>query len=285
MKAKTSVVGICLVLLLIPQVQAGSVCSHVTLEWIEAQIPIPPDTRIVFRQPWGDVCEVVLSIEGGLAPAYAGKDFVIAGQMFRNGISLTEETMTGLSDLAEQEQKRAEEKKALAVEKRKMFFKSNFGELASLVSISFSPVRPKDFIYVIIDPACSYCSDLLDHLEEIAIEAKLALKIIIYPVLEDKSRNMAAHAVCEGYSFDEYRGMKTSDGLVSCEKADLTIQKTFDLMNRADIHFVPVVVASNGAWVAEGNGIGEIRANLGLEKITGEKSCGGACGSESTGEF
>ena len=66
-----------------------SVCDHVTLAWLQTQVPVPKDAKVVFRKEQGGLCEAVLSIEGGLAPVYAGKDFIVAGQLYKNGVSIT----------------------------------------------------------------------------------------------------------------------------------------------------------------------------------------------------
>ncbi|MDD9303853.1 MAG: hypothetical protein HUK40_16520 [Desulfobacter sp.] len=117
---------------ILPLAMANDACTHVDLDWISAQAPLPPDAKIVFKQEQSGLCEVVLSIEGRLAPIYAGKDFVMAGQMYKQGQALTRETMDGLSDVAQEEQKAAKEKEALLVEKRKAFFKTRIKSLPPL---------------------------------------------------------------------------------------------------------------------------------------------------------
>jgi thiol:disulfide interchange protein DsbC len=59
-----------------------------------------------------------------------------------------------------------------------------------------------------------------------------------------------------------------------CETADQRIDKTFELLDEADISFVPLVVAQDGSWVVEGNDICSVREHLGLDPGTGEKSGG-----------
>ena len=259
--------------------RAESVCDHVTLAWLHTQVAVPQDAALVFKKEQGVLCEAVLSIKGSLAPVYAGKNFIVAGQMYKNGASVTRMTMSNLSDVADAERKKAKEKEAKAVEMRKAFFKIHAPELAGLVSLSFAPGGLADkFIYVISDPACSHCKALLDGLEEVAAETDLALKLIIYPVLGENSKAMTAHVICKHLGYGAYKTMKKIGAAKGCEKANQRIDKTFDLLKKADISFVPLVVAQDGSWVVEGNDICSVREHLGLDPGTGEK--GGGCKKE-----
>ncbi|NWH05081.1 hypothetical protein [Desulfobacter latus] len=255
--------------------RAESVCDHVTLSWLQTQVPVPKDAKLVFKKEQGALCEAVLSVDGGLAPVYAGKDFIVAGRLYKNGVCITRMTMSSLSDLADAERKKAREKKARAAEMRNVFFKSHAADLADLVSLSFAPGGSSDkFIYVISDPACSHCRSLLDGLEEVAAETGLALKLIIYPILGEKSKSMTAQVICKHLSYGAYKTLKKNEGTADCEKANQRINNTFDLFKKADIFFVPLVVAQDGSWVVEGNDICRVREYLGLDPGTGKKSGG-----------
>ena len=254
---------------------AESVCGHVNMSWLQTQVPVPKDARLVYKKEQGALCEAVLSFDGGLAPLYAGKDFIVAGQLYKKGVSITRKTMAGLSDLADAERKKAKEKETKAVEMRQAFFKTHASDLADLVSLRFAPGGASDkFMYVISDPACSHCKDLLDNLEDVAAETGFALKLVIYPVLGEKSKTMTAHVICKRLGYGAYKTLKPDDPMQGCKKADQLISKTFDLLKKADLSFVPLVVAQDGSWVVEGNDICSVREHLGLDPGTGEKSGG-----------
>jgi thiol:disulfide interchange protein DsbC len=255
--------------------RAASVCDHVTLAWLKSQVPVPKDAKLVYKKEQGVLCEAVLSLDGGLAPVYAGKDFIVAGPLYKNGVSITRKTMADLSEVADAERKKAKEKEAEAVEMRKSFFKTHVTDLADLVSLQFAPQGSSErFVYVISDPACSHCKALLDGLEEVAAETGFALKLIIYPVLGEKSKAMTAHVICEHLGYGAYKTLKKDESVQGCETADQRIDKTFELLDEADISFVPLVVAQDGSWVVEGNDICSVREHLGLDPGTGEKSGG-----------
>ena len=278
MKIKIVVLGIFTFIYMTAQVFSGSVCSHVDLAWLSEQVSLSPEAKIVFKQEQGDLCEVVVAIDGSLAPVYAGKDYIVAGRMYRKKQAVTQETMTGLSDIAERERTDAKEKEALAVEKRKLFFKANSSALAPLVSMTFGPGNPKGFVYVITDPNCSHCKKLLPLMEEVAFEAKLTLKVILYPVLGDKSRDMASHALCNNFTYDRYTEMTGKETLVVCERATELLGKTKAFFDSADISFVPLVVAGDGSWVVEGSDINDVRGHLGLGCDGDSQGKGAGCG-------
>lgn len=121
MKLKTLSFISVLILLLTGVGMAQSPCDHVTLDWLNAQVHLPKDARIVHTAETLGICEVVLAMDGDLVPAYAGKDWLLAGQMFSKGNSVTRETMESLSDVAEQERQLAKEKEALAEENANFF--------------------------------------------------------------------------------------------------------------------------------------------------------------------
>jgi len=277
MKSKWIIAGILTIFLM--TVNAGaSICSHVDMAWIGEQVSVSEGAKIVLKQEQGDLCEVVVAIDGTLAPIYAGKDFIVAGRMFKLKKQVTRETMAGLSDVAEQVRAEAKEKEALAVEKRKVYLKNNITAFEPLVSMTFGPGNPKGFVYLITDPNCSHCKKLLPLMEEVAFEAKLSLKVIIYPVLGSKSRHMASHALCNNYTYVQYTQMTGSEPLAVCERSGDLLEKTKALFSAVDISFVPMVVAQDGSWVVEGSNIEQVRAHLGLECEEGEgkgKGCEG----------
>ena len=278
MNLKLMVSGVLVGCCMAVQVLAGSVCSHVDLAWLSEQVRLPKEAKIVLKQEQGNLCEVVVALNGNLAPLYAGKDFILTGQMYRKKQSLTRETMAGLKKVAEQEKRAAEEKAALAVEKRKTFFKTNHASLEPLVAMTFDPGNARCAVYVVTDPNCHHCKELLPRMEKVALEAGVILNVIINPVLGEKSRDMAAHVLCNNLTYDQYRKMTGKEPGVVCERSEALLPKTRALFASAGISFVPLVVAGDGSWVVEGSDINAVRAYLGLESEKGHGNGRKACG-------
>ena len=263
-----------------------SVCSHVDLDWISSQISLPNDARVLQMQERGELCEVILAVNGGLAPIYAGKDFILAGQLFKNGRSVTRETLNAMSDVAEKEREKLVAKKALEKEKRAAFFKKNIKALGKLVALSYNPgqagktVQAGEFFYVVTDPNCSHCKDLLPLLELAAQESGREIKVIIYPILGNQSRDMAVQAICNNYSYEAYINIKRVEPVPACERAKNLVTDTMDFFRSAGLSFVPLVVAGDGSWVAESSHNTMVRAFLGLEPLGEETGPHATCNSD-----
>jgi thiol:disulfide interchange protein DsbC len=222
---------------------------------------------------------VILAINGRLAPLYAGKDFVLAGQFFKNGISLTRETLNAMSDVAEKEREKRAAEKALEKEIRAAFLKKNIKALDDFVALSYNPGQARDFFYVVTDPNCSHCRALLPKLELTAQESGMGIKVIIYPILGDPSRNMAMQAICNNYSYESYVNIKGVEPVPTCQRAENQVMNTIDFFRSAGLFFVPLVVAGDGSWVAEANHNTMVRDYLGLEPLGEETGPHATCNS------
>jgi thiol:disulfide interchange protein DsbC len=254
-----------------------SVCSHVNIDWISGHVPLPGDARVVLAREKGVLCEVILSIDNGLVPIYAGKNFILAGQLFEDGRSVTRETLAAMPDMVERERERAALKNDLERENRKSFFQKNIKALDEFVSLSFKPDQARNFCYVITDPNCSHCKELLPKLQQAALESGTEVKVIIYPVLGPQSRDMASLAICNHTSYQDYVQIKMPESVLSCERAERLIQRTEVFLRSSNLSSVPLVVAGDGSWVVENNDITRIRAHLGIEPGMEADGPGGAC--------
>jgi len=257
-------------------VSAASVCTHVDMDWLSQQAPLPGEARIVYKKDQGALCEVVLSLDGNLVPLYAGKEFLLVGKLFRDKKFITGETLNALEDLARSERIKANGKKALEKEKRKAYFKKNLKVLEDLTLFSFKPARADKFLYLVTDPNCSYCKKLMPDLEILAMENHLEIKVILFPVLGPKSRDMAVQAICDKYSYEEYGQIQYQPELPGCSRADLLLEKTMPFFSGAGLSFVPVVISGDGTWVVEGNDIVQVKQHLGLTYRSGASPAGSA---------
>jgi len=256
---------------------AEDACSHVNLEWLSRHAAIAPNAKIVLKREQESLCETVLLIDKNLIPIYAGKSFILLGKFIKDRQIITQDTLDMLQDAEKERQRKAKEIETLEVNKRKVFFENRFKTLDTLTSFSFNAAKNHKPLYVITDPGCFHCKRLLPKLETAAIVAGVELKVIVYPVLGAKSRDMAAQAICNGYSLQEYKNIEHSNKEVSCEKATALLKKTVNFLALADISFVPLVVAGDGSWVVEGSNIAMIRKHLGIEHNEGDDSPSESC--------
>ncbi len=262
------------------QALAGTVCDPIDIAWLSEQAQLPKGTEILLKRERNGLCEVVVAIDGNLAPLYAGKEFIIIGSMYEKKVPVTGNTMAELKEVAKVERQKAQAREALAVEKRKAFFKARYAELDKMTAITFGPSSAKKSVYVVTDPNCSHCKKLLPLMEEVAFEGQLKLKVILFPVLGKKSEQMAVHALCNDFTYGQYLAMSGKETGEVCDRSTQLLAKTKAFFQAADISFVPMVVAGDGSWVVEGSNINKIRSFLGLDCDTeadgGNTGCGSA---------
>ncbi|MCP3941989.1 MAG: thioredoxin fold domain-containing protein [Desulfobacteraceae bacterium] len=272
-----------LVLLMLSfDVSAAEVCTHVDMDWLSRQAPLPGDAKIVFKKDQGSLCEVVLSLGGDLVPFYAGKDFLLVGKLFKNKKFITRDTLNSLADVARKERVKVDEKKALEKAKRKAFFQKNLKVLDDLTLFSFKPGKADTFLYVVTDPNCSHCKKLLPSLEILAMENHLEIKVILFPVLGSKSRNMAVQAICDKVAYKDYGQIQYAKDIPGCSQANILIDKTISFFSRAGLSSVPVVISGDGCWMVEGNDINQIKQHLGLNsQDRADASSVGGCAKDS----
>jgi hypothetical protein len=243
---------------------AEPVCTHIDMEWISQQVPLSKEAKIVYKKDQGELCEVVLALNGSLVSLYAGKDFLLVGNLFKDKKSITRETLDALADIARKERIKADKKEELKTEKRKAFFQQNIRELDDLALFSFKPGNPDKILYVVTDPNCPYCNMLIPDLEILAIENQIEIKVILFPVLGSKSRDMATQAICGKYSYQEYRQIQFQPDTPGCSQAGILLEKIMSFFSRAALSFVPVVISGDGTWVVEENDISQVKQNLGI---------------------
>ncbi len=100
---------------------AESVCDHVDMSWLQTQVSVPKDAKLVYKKEQGALCEAVISFDGGLAPLYAGKDFIVAGQLYKKGVSITRKPWQACLTLLMQNAKRPRRKRKRLLRCVKLF--------------------------------------------------------------------------------------------------------------------------------------------------------------------
>jgi len=146
-----------------------------------------------------------------------------------------------------------------------------------LTLFSFNPGKRNKVLYVVTDPNCPHCKQLMPDLEILAMENQIEIKVILFPVLGSKSRDMAIQTICGKYSYQEYRQIQFQPDTPGCRKADILLEKTMPFFSRADLSFVPVVISGDGTWVVEGNDISQVKQNLGIPCDDGASDSSKGC--------
>jgi len=212
-------------------------CNAVTLGSLRQQVPIPPAT-ILSKKAVAGMCEVILDIRGQYVPVYAGPDYVIAGEMFKDRKQVTQETITGL---------RAKRFRALKNEVDKcvaMTLKSSSGKVDKTV-------------YMITDPVCPYCHRAETRLREFADRYGAEFKLVLYSVHPPVGRRKAVEAVCRGLSAEAYLdGKWKQENLTDkyqCKAGAGLIKRTEELVRKMGVRGVPMFYLSDGTLVQGAN--------------------------------
>lgn len=209
--------------------ESPDICKDITLVSMQTHVPIPPAT-IVSKQPVNGICEVILDINGQYVPVYAGKNFIIAGEMFQDKKQITQ---TRLDDL------KAEN------------FLSLLPGIEKCIAMTCAPKGEiKHTIYMITDPACPFCHQAETFLEEFAETHGVEFKIMFFSVHPPVGRQKAIEAVCRKLTLEEYVDgawmNKNTTEADQCDEGKELITASEEITEALGLDGVPVFFLENG---------------------------------------
>ncbi len=206
-----------------------SICRNITLSAMQQHVPIPP-ASILSKNPVNGICEVILDINGQYVPVYAGKEFIIAGEMFQDRKQITQTRIDGL--------------------KAENFIRLR-SDIDACVAMSYAPAeKAKHTIYMITDPVCPICHQAESQLKNFAGTHDAKFKIILSSVHPPVGRRKAVEAVCRNLSLDDYISgdwqaeNKTDD--YQCDEGIDLIAASEKIVSELGINGVPVFFLENG---------------------------------------
>ncbi|MGM0418249.1 MAG: hypothetical protein ACQEQS_05965 [Thermodesulfobacteriota bacterium] len=232
--------------------RSKNICSNIDMDWLRHHAEFPEEARIINKQETGNLCETLLVVSGQPVFLYCGNDYFISGDMYKNNTIVTKESFSDLSKKIEKETKAYHEKEKALMKERHSFLTENISKLNDFVSFEFGAKDYEDSVFFITDPLCGYCESLLQYLKKVSKEKKLNVKAIIYPVLGDKSKDMAFKAVCKNFGINEYLEMEYDSEPYICVNAEELFEKQEKFFEKADLNFVPFIIEGNGDWIVEG---------------------------------
>jgi thiol:disulfide interchange protein DsbC len=207
----------------------GDVCKNITLEAMQAHVPIPPST-ILSKQEVNGVCEVILDINGQYVPVYAGKSFIIAGEMFQDKKQITQSRIDCLN--------------------AEKFIRLK-PDIEKCVALICKPKKEiKHTVYMITDPVCPFCHQAESQLKEFAEKNAVAFKIILASVHPPVGKQKAIEAVCRKLSIDDYIRQTWKDenktDQYQCRDGSRLIEASEKITGYLGIDGVPVFFLENG---------------------------------------
>jgi len=226
----TAIVTVILLLPIISQAdQSGHACKDITLAAMQTHVPIPP-ASILSKQEVNGVCELILDINGQYVPVYAGKNFIIAGEMFQDKKQITQTRIDGL--------------------KAKNFLRLK-PEIEKCTALTFKPKKAiKHTVYMITDPVCPFCHQAESQLKAFAEKNAVEFKIILASVHPPVGKQKAIEAVCRNLSLDDYiKGTWQEENKTSqyqCQKGLALIDASEKVVTQLGLDGVPVFFLENG---------------------------------------
>lgn len=221
----------------IPQVsKSADVCDGINLT---THVPIPPYTVVSKKPVKGhNLCEMILKIKTrGMngytyVPVYAAKDFVIAGEMFKNRHQISQEE---INKLKSQEFSKT--------------FKQYQPQLEKLTAAVYQPDKAgKRYLYFITDPLCSYCNTAKKQIRDLAEKYDFSVKTVFFPVHGKSSRSKISSFICGHKTYNDYLnnnfGNKTA-----CEAGDKYLSRSVELGVKLGVNGTPTFITDNGDLV------------------------------------
>ena len=213
-------------------------CQNIDLNWLKNHVTIPK-AQIVSRQDLDGLCEVILKIGTYYIPVYAGKTFIITGEMFKRKQAITGPKLKAL---------------------KKADIRKNIQELDRAVAFEYKPEISKNrTIYMITDPLCSYCNYAAEHIKNIADNYGATVKAILYTMHGDQAKgegkgyDKSMEAICRKFDLDQYTASKWKKTPVSkkyrCQKGKDLLSKSAGLMEKLNLKGVPVFILDSGAMI------------------------------------
>lgn len=213
-------------------------CKNIDLAWLNQHTTISK-SQIVFRQPLDGLCEVIIKIGTDYIPVYAGKTFIIAGEMFKRKQAVTGPKIKTLKN---------------------NHIRKNIQELNSVTAFEYKPGVPKNrTIYMITDPLCTYCNYAAKHIKNIADKYGATVKAILYTIHGDQAKgegkgyDKSMEAICRKFDLDQYAASEWKKTPASnkyrCQKGKDLLAASAGLMVKLNLKGVPVFILDNGVRI------------------------------------
>jgi thiol:disulfide interchange protein DsbC len=225
----------------------GMNCNVINKDMILKQLPNNPFMQAFFRKAQllskrkvKGLCEVIFGLNGRFYPCYVGKNFVIFGQMYGKGKSISQQMMQKL--------------KAREDKKQKKEFLSKKKQIERLVAIEYRPSKSaRRTLYMFTDPLCPFCHKAENKIKNLVKKYNVDLKILFYSVHPPRGIKKAVEAICRGFDLDKYlsEGWRKEKDIqkYQCAKGKELVQKSSDFARSIGISGVPTFIFDDGTRV------------------------------------
>ncbi len=215
-------------------------CSGVTYATLQKHVPKLPQGKVLSKKPVFNLCEVIVDLNGKPYPFYVGKGYVIIGNLFSLGNSITS-----------QDYQKVREKETALLKSR---FKTLRRRADKLTVMVYKPSpSARRVLYMFTDPVCPFCARAERSIKDVVKKHNVILKVLFYPVHRPKGTDLAAVAICKGLDLDTYLAKewekKANPAKEKCPKGTEILQQTDSLAKDLGITGVPTFIMDNGERV------------------------------------
>ena len=173
------------------------------------------------------LCEAQVNVGGRNDVLYTDSEgyYLIRGPLFdaQNGSNLTQETLTRLNRLSDEEMKRLE----------------------SLVA--FSSGTAHAVVYFVADPECPYCETALVTLKKLMSEGKLTVKFLLYPLpMHEGAEEQSVAIICDRKGVDGLETKYHSDN--QCAEGKEKVRLTISFLKEKGIMGTPTYIFRDGTY-------------------------------------
>jgi thiol:disulfide interchange protein DsbC len=212
---------------------ADDICSSIDGEFIKKHLPVQ-NFSIVSKKPVKGMCEIIINFNDQLIPLYAGSDFVLTGNLYKEGTKLTDETINNI---------------------KAGNFKKNMESIKKAVSFSYLPQeRRGKSVYMFTDPLCGFCNRAIKSVKGLADKHGAVFNFILITVHGEEGKAKAIEAVCRHFNLDEYskpdwkKSKETSK--YQCTAGKETFHRGNTLSGLLGINGVPAFYIDDGTFIS-----------------------------------
>lgn len=222
-----------------PARAAEDPCAGVNVDWMRKHVPLPPG-KIVQKAQESGLCQIIYKVQNEFVAIYAGRDFLLAGEMFRDRKQVTAPVIMKFQKEALADQ---------AAMRKKMM-----GGFDELVAFTYTPKNANGHtIYMITDPLCPYCNKAGKGVKKLSDKTGATIKTLLFTVHGEKGTQKSIEAICKNYDLDEYnesswKKAPTPDGAL-CEAGSDLVGKTAAFVAKLGLRGVPAFVLDDGQMI------------------------------------
>ena len=219
-------VGILLFLLSL-SVVFGSVCEGVDLK---RHFPfMPSDVEVLQKREVFGLCELVIRQKPNPPfTLYAGKDFVLVGELIKDGESLSRKSI----------EKAQEELFSQLVPKLRQVIATTYG-------------NGEKEVFFVSDPDCPFCQGIKAKVKQLADERGYKVHLVWFPLpSHPQAKDKAISFICERRTYEHY--LADAYGSSSCEEGKKKVEMALELLSEF-VSGTPTFIFGDGRMVVGAN--------------------------------